>query len=245
MRRLLVLLMCCVLPAHAGKVLTLLAEDDWYPYAALKDGKAVGMAVEIVQEAYQAVGVSVGFRSVPYARCMRLVEVGREVGCFNSLKDASTEPSFRFGKQPLFHAAISIYARSGQLSGVTVAQLAGKRVGLTNGYTYGSEVELNQDMIKDVAASDLISLRKLLLGRLDYVLVYSRVADHLITRYPADLAGKIQRVGTVMDNPLYLTFSKTNPHADKALQQLDRGLAILQKNGRYLQIVQRWDTRNG
>ncbi|MFC3625053.1 substrate-binding periplasmic protein [Vogesella amnigena] len=235
------LLLACLLPVcHAAERLTLAVEDDWYPFAAVHNGKIVGMAVEIVREAYRAVGVEVLFRSMPYARCMRQTELGREVGCFNSLQDSSTRDRFLFGQQPLFHGAITIYAQSGKSQPVTLADLAGKRVGLTNGYTYGTEVETDRRMIKEYARNDLASLRKLALGRLDYALVYTRVADYLQGAYSYELYGKLQVVGKVIENPLYLSFSRTNLRAESALRQLDQGLSMIRSNGRYAAITTRW-----
>lgn len=237
----------CLLPVFAAaQTLNLLVEDDWYPYAAMRYGKAEGMAVDIVQEAYRAVGVSVSFQSMPYARCMRLTEIGRYAGCFNSLKDATTEPVFLFGQQPLFTATIGIYAYADNPQAMAVRSLAGKRVGLTNGYTYGSEVEQDRKMIKEYAGSDLANLRKLGRKRLDYALVYTRVADYLVAHYPQDLERRVVRVGTVIETPLYLSFSRVSPRAEAAMRQLDRGMMVLQQNGKYQQILKRWqDYSNG
>lgn len=239
-RCLFALLCCCLsLPLLASEQLTLVAEDDWAPYASVQHGQAYGMAVDIVRAAYLAVGVTVRFRSMPYARCMKLVEVGREVGCFNSLKDSTTLQHFAFGKQPLFTATIAIYSHQPE-SGITVAGLAGKRVGLTNGYTYGSEVEQDGRMLKDKAVSDLASLRKLVAGRLDYALVYTRVADQLQREYGHELSGRLFRVGTVIENPLFVSFSRHNLRSESARFQLDRGLQRLQQSGQYQQILQQW-----
>ena len=239
LRYFLALLFCLACGALAAEPLTLLAEDDWFPYAFARDGQADGMAVEIVREAYRLVGVAVQFRTMPYARCMQLVEVGREIGCFDSLQDITTLPMFRFGQQPLFSATIAIYGHQPE-SGMTVAALADKRVGVTNGYTYGNEVEQNSSMRKDWAVSDLASLRKLALGRLDYALVYTRVADALLKRNPRELAGLVYRVGTVLDNPLYVSFSRRNLHSEAAMIQLDHGLKLLHQQGKYQPIIDRW-----
>lgn len=228
-------------PVLAAEQLTLVAEDDWAPYSSLKHGQAHGLAVDIVRAAYQEMGVQVTFRSMPYARCMKLVEVGREVGCFNSLKDATTAPVFAFGRQPLFTATIAIYSHQPE-AGMTVAALAGKRVGLTNGYTYGSEVEQDRRMLKDKAVSDLASLRKLVAGRLDYALVYTRVADQLQHLYSQEFSGRLYRVGTVIENPLYVSFSRRNLRSESAMLQLDRGLQRLHQNGQYQQILQQWQS---
>lgn len=235
------LLLVCLLPVcHAAERLTLAVEDDWYPFAAVHNGKVVGMAVEIVREAYRAVGVEVLFRSMPYARCMRQTELGYEVGCFNSLLDSSTRDRFRFGQQPLFHGAIAIYAQASKARPVALPDLAGKRVGLTNGYTYGTAVETDRQMIKEYARNDLANLRKLALGRLDYALVYTRVADYLQSAYPNELSGKLQAVGKVIENPLYLSFSRNNLRAESALRQLDQGLARIRRDGSYAAIATRW-----
>lgn len=233
-------LLCLMAKAPAAGSLTLVAEDDWYPYSADKNGQVAGMAVDIVREAYQAAGVTIKIKSMPYARCMKLVELGREIGCFNALKDASTESVYRFGKYPLFSARLGIYTHTPQAFPVTLGELAGKRVGVTNGYTYGSEVELNREMKKEVAATDLSNLRKLAVGRLDYALVFTQAADHLVNDHSETLRGRIYKVGSVTDNPLYVGFSRRHAQAAEAMQQLDRGMALIKQNGRYQQIVNNW-----
>jgi len=241
--RFLLALLCCwlSLPALATEPLTLLAEDDWAPYASVRHGQAYGMAIDIVRAAYLAVGVAVTFRSMPYARCMKLVEVGREVGCFNSLKDSSTLQGFTFGKQPLFTATIAIYSHQ-PANGVTVAALAGKRVGLTNGYTYGDAVEKNAAIQKDVAPNDLLTMRKLLAGRVEVALVYTRVADWLQTQHP-DLRGRVRQVGVLLQDGLYISFSKSHPDAARVLPLLERGLARIRANGTHARIEAEWQRR--
>ena len=49
----LVALLNSALPAHA-EPLRIGAEDDWYPYTALRDGQVQGMSVDIVKAAFAA-----------------------------------------------------------------------------------------------------------------------------------------------------------------------------------------------
>lgn len=226
--------------ATAASELVLVAEDDWYPYSAEQDGEPVGMAVDIVRAAYEAVGVPVRIKSMPYARCMKLVELGREVGCFNALQDSSTRGIYQFGRYALFGARQAIYARTPLRRPVTLDDLTGKRVGVTNGYTYGSDVEQNLRMQKERADTDLSSLRKLALGRLDYALVFTLAANHLLKTHADTLGGRVYQVGEVTDNLLYVGFSRRHPDAAEAMQQLDRGLTLIQTDGRYQQIVNGW-----
>ena len=227
-------------PAGAGERVVLVAEDDWYPYSAKRNGQAEGLAVDIVRAAFAAAGVTVEFKTMPYARCMQAVRQGVELGCFDTLKDASTRDDYLFHEQPLFKATIAIYAPAAFAGSVNAQQLAGHSVGLTNGYTYGNEVEQDTRMLKDKAVSDLASLRKLVAGRLDYALVYTRVADQLQREYGHELSGRLFRVGTVIENPLFVSFSRHNLRSESARFQLDRGLQRLQQSGQYQQILQQW-----
>ena len=53
-------LLLCGLPASAhGETITLVREDNWYPYAALKDGKMSGLAVDVIEAAYAKMNIKV------------------------------------------------------------------------------------------------------------------------------------------------------------------------------------------
>jgi len=53
--------------AITAETIKIAAEDDWIPYARA-DG--TGLANEIIKAAFQAVGVKVEYRVVPYARAL-------------------------------------------------------------------------------------------------------------------------------------------------------------------------------
>lgn len=223
--------------------ITLVGEDDWYPYAAERQGQARGLAVDIITAAYQTVGVEVSFKTMPYARCMAQVKAGQELGCFDSAPDSQLTADYLFHQTPLFNATIGIYALASSTErGLTPVQLRGRSVGLTNGYTYGDAVESDITLQRDVARTDLLNLRKLLLGRTQYSLVYTRVVDHLQTRYPQEFVGRIKQVGVAVNTELFVTFSRKRPESVRFAKLLDQGIKNLQKDQRYAQIVKRWDT---
>jgi polar amino acid transport system substrate-binding protein len=235
-------LLCLLRPADAANPVVLVAEDDWYPYAARQDGKAVGMAVDIVRAAFAAVDVPVELKSMPYARCMQAVKQGVELGCFDTLKDDTTRGAYLFHERPLFTATIGIYARSDFSGTLSAADLTGRRVGLTNGYTYGDAVEKSAAIHKDVAPNDLLTMRKLVAERVEVALVYTRVADWLQTQHP-DLRGRVRQVGVLLQDGLYISFSKSHPDAARILPLLDRGLARIRANGTHARIEAEWQRR--
>ena len=71
-------------PPLQAESLRIGAEDDWYPYTALKDGKVQGMSVDIVKAAFAATDTQVELVPYPYARCMQMARNGELVACFNT-----------------------------------------------------------------------------------------------------------------------------------------------------------------
>lgn len=221
--------------------ITLVGEDEWYPYAAYKDGKLQGWAVDIIEAAFAAVDVKVNFKSAPYARCLMLAETGQELGCFDSLKDAKLSKVLLFHTEPIFKGEIGIYAlQSSTASNLQVAHLRGKQVGVTHGYTYTDEVDTDQSISREVAPTDLSNLRKLLRQRSEYSLIYTRVVDYLMNRYPEEFGGKIKQVGSIGQNSLYVSFSRQRADSAKYAELLDRGLRKIKKNGIYAKLEQKW-----
>lgn len=227
----------------AADKITLLGEDAWYPYSGNKDGQLKGFAVDVLRAAYQAVNVEVVFVGVPYARCMANVKAGEALGCFNTARIAPFAENFLFHQQALYKVTLGIYARTEpSLPEVYVRDLVGRRVGVTHGTPYGSEIDENPKIIREVAPHDLSSLRKLLLFRSDYSLIATRVVDHILAAYPHDFAGKIQQVGVVNQENLYVSFSVKRPESQRFANLLDQGLLIIRANGIYAQLEKNWKT---
>lgn len=233
----------CLLSAVSvqAQTITLVGEDDWYPFSAQKDGKLRGFAVEVIEAAYAAVDVSVNFKSAPYARCLMLVETGQELGCFDSLKDSKLNAEFLFHQEPIFKAEIGIYALSDSgESGLRASDMRGRKVGLTHGYTYTDQIENDASIIREAAPTDVSNLRKLLLKRSEYSLVYTRIVDYLVHRFPQEFKDKIKQVGTINVDRLYVSFSKKRADSAKYAALLDQGLRKIKSNGQYAKIEQRW-----
>lgn len=224
----------------AAQKLRIGAEDDWRPYAYVQDGKPAGFAVDIARAAWAAAGVEVELVPLPYARCMKEVNNGTLVGCFDTLRDARTEAKYRWHKQPLFKARIAIYGRSNQPSSkIDLQALRGTRVSVTNGYDYGEAFDNDPYMMRDVSSSDLTSLRKLVAGRVDYALVFDRVAAHIASQHP-ELAQGFKQRGVLVEPQLYISFARDFPGIERTIAQFDDGLEKVRKSGEYARIEARW-----
>jgi polar amino acid transport system substrate-binding protein len=217
------------------------AEDDWRPYSYVSGREPVGFAVDIVKAAWAAAGVSLELVPLPYARCMRMVDNGDLDGCFDTLRDARTEARYRWHRQPLFKARIAIYGRTADPHAAVIGaeDLLGQRVGVTNGYDYGAAFDGDRRMVRDVAVSDLVSLRKLVAGRVDYALVYDRVAERIADLHP-ELAPFFVQRGVLVEPLLYLSFKRNGDALTPLIAKFDQGLEHIRKSGEYARIEARW-----
>lgn len=221
-------------------VLKIGAEDDWYPYSGQREGRPVGMVPELVLAAFAAEGVQVELVSLPYSRCMKLTESNLLLGCFDTLRNPLLEKKFRWAAHPLLRARIDIYARSDAPDrSVHIGDLHGKKIGVTNGYEYGAPFDGDTTMQRDVGDSDLFAMRKLAAGRVDYALVYTRIASAAM-RDHAELRGKVKPVGTLIEPEIFLSFAPNYPMAEKYIALFDAGMAQILKNGMYARIEARW-----
>jgi polar amino acid transport system substrate-binding protein len=170
-----------------------------------------------------------------------MVDNGDLDGCFDTLRDARTEAQYRWHRQPLFKARIAIYGRTVGPNAPVIGpdDLLGQRIGVTNGYDYGAKFDGDSRMVRDVAVSDLASLRKLVAGRVDFALVYDRVADRIADLHP-ELAPLFMQRGVLMEPLLYLSFNRKGDALKPLIVKFDQGLEQIRKSGEYARIEARW-----
>ena len=224
------------------KTVTLLAEDDWYPYSAQHGGKIVGFVAEVIHAAYESEGVEVKFKAASFKSCLAQVEAGTELGCFNINLDDDTKARFLFPNESLFTDTGGIYdmEKSGLPNKVTPQSLVGYRVGYTNGAIYGEFLDKAKGISREYAMSDLSNLRKLVAGRQDYSLISTISADYILKTHPEDFSVKPRLVGVVSNQKMYVGFSLKRPDAKEAAATLDAGLIKIRANGTYKKIEMKW-----
>ncbi|WP_374353303.1 substrate-binding periplasmic protein [Chitinimonas sp.] len=234
------LLSVATLALHA-ETITLGAEDDWYPYSGKVNGQAKGFAPDLISEAFKAAGVDVKFESVPYARCMEETKTGKLLGCFDAARNSQLEPNYLWHNKPMFSARINIYALANSTeSGLKPKDLEGKDVAVTNDYEYGDDFDSNTKIKRSVSNQDEQGFRKLLAGRVKYMVAYEKVANAVFEKNKADFAGKFKAVGMTAEPGLFIAFSKTFPNSQQYVNKFNTGLEAIQKNGKYKEVEAKW-----
>ena len=234
------LLSACLHLGAAADEVVIGAEDDWYPYAGVVDGKLRGLTPTLVRAAFEQVGIKVRFEVMPYARCMARTKAGELVACFNTLRHPGLETDYLWHSPAMFRVQSSIYALAGSTqSGLRPADLEGRRVAVTHGYEYGPDFDSNPRIVRVVGLRDENSFRMLLRGRVDYVMAVEANVAVLLARH-AELRGRFRAVGAAAVTESYTVFSRSHPQGAVRKAQFETGLNQLIQSGRLAQIEHEW-----
>ena len=223
--------------ATAAQALTLAVEDAWEPYAN-PDG--TGMSVDIVRAAFDSVGVEVNFETVPYARLLQEVQVGKYVGGFNVAREPSREDAFLWGREMLFLARPHYYHYRGRPLQAPSAQglLNGERVGVILGYEYGELFHDNRQVAKVWGKRHDQIIRMLQAGRVDSIILFEKTANLFLG--DMNLHNEIFAAFPGEPSRIYVAFSRQHPEAGHYLEKLDQGLARIKADGTYRAILERY-----
>lgn len=227
---------------HASaETITVGAEDDWAPYSSVVNHEARGFAVDVVREAFAAVGVTVAFAVLPYTRCLAETKAGRLIGCFDAVPNSMIRASYLWHEHPLFTTHMNVYSlKNSTESGLSAANLEGKTVGVERGYEYGDEFDLNTKILRVTLDKNVHGFKMLLAKRIQYMAAEERIARALFIQESASFGGKFKMVGTVATPGLYMAFTKNSPDGQKYLTKFNQGYSAIRANGRYQAIEAKW-----
>lgn len=235
----------------ASQPITIGAEDDWPPYSYRVPGQdePQGLTPHLVRRAFATQGVSVRFRIMPFARCMLEAEKGAVMGCFNASRTAANEALYHWHPTPMFEEELAIFARRSATPPARelgLADLRGRSVGITVGYTYATEFMTDPDIRRQQATSDGNLLHMLAAGRVDYIAVNTLPTWY---RLHSDLAlqGRVQRVGRISIDGFWLGFTRARPEGERLAQVFEQGLQALRRSGEQQRMLaelrRQWEPR--
>jgi len=141
---------------------------------------------------------------------------------------------------PVVDTQIGFYGRASLPLDVGSLQNLRKRlVGTVRGYANPPAFDaagLNTDEV----VNDLTNLRKLDKGRLDLVLVDKALAQYLVSQeWPAGNPNLMWREPALQTMPLHIGIARSRPNHAVILNDFNRGLAEIRRNGEYARILKR------
>lgn len=200
----------------------LAAENSWPPYS---NEVGEGISKDIIQRAFDSVGVEVEFIVVPYARALLLAQLGKVDGAFNVTKQKSTLDKFAFGEVPILQVKASFYYhKESGLNFKTVDEIpAGTSIALILDYEYGELYEKDRDRFNEVRVSNQKQIIKLLqLKRVDMAIMFDDVAEYYLSELTLN-KDEIKKGHINHTSDIFVAFNKYKDLSEVILL-LDQGI---------------------
>lgn len=170
-----------------------------------------GILWEISRDVLASLGYDVTLEFVPWRRAQRLVLEGKRDGIIGIGINDQRERDYRFPKEALLLSETVVVSRKSHYVVYTGPEsLAGLQVGVSQGYSYSSEIRETTGFERVAMPSIGSGLRMLVLGRLDAML-----ANRHVVLAEAERLGLADQIAvsesSVSGGPVYLAFRRDMP----------------------------------
>ena len=226
----------CPLKAREISMLTV----EWAPHYG-SELPEKGMTTAIVKAAFSAAGHSADVEFMPWARALKEVEEGRSDIVMGAYHNQEREAKYIFS-DPIYFLELGLIARPGL--GInrydTLRDLTPYSIGISRGFANSEEFDAADYLDKHVATYPNLNIRKLFRGRIDMA-----VMNFDLFRYEAKKEGFCISDVEFMEPPLethglYLMASRNIADGNEIIQDFNRGLETIRKNGEFDRIVGRF-----
>ncbi|MEH6402941.1 MAG: transporter substrate-binding domain-containing protein [Sneathiella sp.] len=221
----------------AAQSITIANGNDYTPFTdqKLKNG---GMASELVEEAFKAVGWTVKYEWLPWKRGFEMAKASKLDAAIPWTRRKERIPHFLFS-DAIVSMNEEIWARSDSTA-KSYADLKGKTACLPVGYSVQDNLkpmfesgEIKRDKPKNMTTC----FKKLLAKRVDYIIVNSVQAASIVKNSVKD-PSSLKAVITEPDKTeLHILVGKSHPKGAAIIAAFNKGLAVLKSTGAYEKIV--------
>ena len=170
-------------------------------------------ALDLVEAAFGRMGRGARTSIVPAASYTRELLTGTNDGSAAAWKDDERVKVLMFSSPYLENRLVLVGRSLSDVSAKSLSALAGKRIAIVEGYSYGDAVERGGPMFVR-SRSEEDSLSRLLKGEVDYTLMDDLVVQYIVDAYPKESAAKLQIGSTALvTRELFLAVRRTRPDA--------------------------------
>jgi polar amino acid transport system substrate-binding protein len=221
-RALFVSLIALSLVASAQTTELRLVSTAWAPFT--NPPGQPRFALDLVEAALGRINVKGNTTMVEATQFTSALLSGKFDGSGAAWKDAERERVLLFS-QPYLENRLILVARSGSdVSAGKLADLAGKRVAIVEGYAYGEDIDRSgATLVRSRTEED--SIRQLLDGKVDYTLIDDLVVQYIIKAYPEEARTRLEIGSTpLLVRPLHLAINRSLPDADSIISRFNAQL---------------------
>ncbi|WP_287028182.1 substrate-binding periplasmic protein [Pseudomonas sp. UBA6310] len=158
-----------------------IVSEAWAPYVYEENGVVRGLDYELTATVLERLGITHELQLLPWKRSLAEFDEGRADAILDIFRNPDREQSMVFVDEPLSSSEfVLFYARQRPFPYSDLSSLKGRRIGVSPGYWYSNEAfRQSKDFIRENAPSHAANFGKLMLGRVDMVLIERRVGLYL------------------------------------------------------------------
>ena len=154
------------------------------------------------------------------------------------LKNAERESELLFSDPIMYTTNVWFHHSDLDFSWEHLSDLSGFRIGLTEGYSYGEELDQADYLNTSRATSDSENLLRLLRKEIDLFPIDRMVGQHLLeSQLPFQVDKLRYDEKPLLEEPLHVVVSKTHPQAKQLIEAFNEGLRQLKLAGKYEQAL--------
>lgn len=155
--------------------------NDWPPFVTNTNAGPEGISIAIIKESARRIGLQVRFEELPWNRCLQKVKDGE----IDAVIDAAERTEFIQGPASFSLFSDTFWVRE-QGGAVNYSDISGGKVGLVDGYNYGSSLLDYLDVLnlqQEMAVDDPTNIRKLAFGRVNVIIADLASTLHFSRRH--------------------------------------------------------------
>jgi polar amino acid transport system substrate-binding protein len=196
-------------------------------------------ALDLVGEALKRIGVMSETTFVEDPNFTSALLRGQYDGSAAAWKDAERERVLVFSEPYLENRLILVGRRGSDVTATTLAALAGKRIVVVGGYSYGDEVKSGSGPTFVTSRSEEDSLTKLLAGEADYTLMDELVVQYILRNHAQQARDRLQVGSTpLIRRSLHLAVRRDRPDAVAVINRFNSELRQMIADRTYHRLLQ-------
>ena len=218
-----------------------LAFSELEPWKTQQGGEHGGAYTEIVRELARRMGQPLQIVDCPLKRCLRLLEVGEADVVIGVQQSPERLRYLHYLAAPYRRSSSDriFLVRAGQAARITrYEDLRDLRIAVKAGSEYFDRFDEDATLTKDASPNNLSSLRKLLLGRVDAVVLPEDQGLALIGQL--DVRGQVEVAALRVPDPTprSIAVSRRSPLM-KELPRLEQAMRAMREDGTLAALYQR------
>jgi polar amino acid transport system substrate-binding protein len=229
-------------PALAAETLTVVA-DVWCPFNCAPDAAKPGFGIEILKAIFEPKGITVAYSTLEWEKALSQTAAnnyGAVIGGFREDTPGFAVPDEEFG----LNVQVAYVKKGNAWKYAGPPSLAGKKVGLIEGYTFGNGIDeylaAHPAQTVTVTGDNALPalMRKLLLGEVDVVFEDSFV--FALKQMELGLADKFQEAGRMEGKPVFVAFAPGRPESKRYAALFTAGIRELRASRKLAGILKNY-----